>query len=159
MGHVSSVRFTPAHQHIMQLTDFLCCFVQTTRRPNRTDLAAEDSRLAASQTTQPDLPGQRHDSIHPTSLSLLKLTNITEVAQQSKARGKDDFLIAFSPVSHFCTPAQRHNLTSIRSSQKLPQPHTKETPLIFSRRFAGLSRCGELAMSSKLQSWKLWRLV
>lgn len=30
---------------------------------------------------------------------MLVANQTTEVAQQSKARGKDDFLIAFSPVS------------------------------------------------------------
>lgn len=65
------------------------------------------------------------------------LTWFTEVAQQSKARRKDDFLIAFSPVCLFASRLLvNFILIALRSSLMRLRQHTKELPTIFSSNFA-----------------------
>jgi DsbC/DsbD-like thiol-disulfide interchange protein len=88
----------------------------------------------------------------------LLLTRYTEVAQQSKARGKDDFLIAFSPV-RFPSSVDAIQLTNNRLSWRLRQQLTKVHRMTSNSEFAGLLKSGDSAMSSRDQFLTQWKLA
>ena len=97
----------------------------------------------------------------PRKSRVVKTTNnFTEVAQQSKARRKDDFIIAFSPVCVDHIFAARFNGTNEnRSLQKPQQSRTKVHLVIFNKRYGGWLRSGDNAVFLSYQFKKLSKLV
>lgn len=59
-------------------------------------MAAEITRVASEQKAQSDIPGKWYVLVRIKKVH--RLIGYAEVAQQSKARRKEDFLNAFSPV-------------------------------------------------------------
>jgi len=78
----------------------------------------------------------------------LNAESVTEVAQQSKARRKDDFLIAFSPVS-YSKPQMLPCWLAPRSSLMPPPRRTKELPTRFSKSWGEWWKYGDSDKSLK----------
>lgn len=85
---------------------------------------------------------------------------MTEVAQQSKARRKDDFIIAFSPVCAKQLLAARLSGTNEnRLLQKPQQSHTKVHLVKSNKRFDGWLRSGDNVVYLNYQFRKPSKLV